>query len=49
MKAAHVVDAIVYMANLSLTTNVLFMTMMANRMRSSVGGEGSGTWLRFKF
>jgi NAD(P)-dependent dehydrogenase (short-subunit alcohol dehydrogenase family) len=30
--AAHVGDAIVYMANLPLSTNVLFMTVMANQM-----------------
>jgi NAD(P)-dependent dehydrogenase (short-subunit alcohol dehydrogenase family) len=32
MDAAHVGDAIVYMANLPLSTNVLFMTVMANQM-----------------
>src|SRR5215470_13156468 len=32
MEAAHVGDAIVYMANLPLSTNVLFMTVMANQM-----------------
>ena len=32
MDATHVGDAIVYMANLPLTTNVLFMTVMANQM-----------------
>ena len=32
MDASHVGDAIVYMANLPLTTNVLFMTVMANQM-----------------
>jgi NAD(P)-dependent dehydrogenase (short-subunit alcohol dehydrogenase family) len=32
MEAPHVGDAIVYMANLPLTTNVLFMTVMANQM-----------------
>jgi NAD(P)-dependent dehydrogenase (short-subunit alcohol dehydrogenase family) len=32
MDAAHVGEAIVYMANLPLSTNVLFMTVMANQM-----------------
>ena len=32
MEANHVGDAIVYMANLPLSTNVLFMTVMANQM-----------------
>ncbi len=32
MEAEHVGDAIVYMANLPLSTNVLFMTVMANQM-----------------
>ena len=32
MDAAYVGDAIVYMANLPLSTNVLFMTVMANQM-----------------
>ena len=32
MDARHVADAVVYMANLPLTANVLFMTVMANRM-----------------
>jgi NAD(P)-dependent dehydrogenase (short-subunit alcohol dehydrogenase family) len=32
MDAEHVGDAIVYMANLPLSTNVLFMTVMANQM-----------------
>jgi NAD(P)-dependent dehydrogenase (short-subunit alcohol dehydrogenase family) len=32
MDSAHVGDAIVYMANLPLSTNVLFMTVMANQM-----------------
>jgi NAD(P)-dependent dehydrogenase (short-subunit alcohol dehydrogenase family) len=32
MEASHVGDAIVYMANLPLDTNVLFMTVMANQM-----------------
>jgi NAD(P)-dependent dehydrogenase (short-subunit alcohol dehydrogenase family) len=32
MDASHVGDAIVYMANLPLSTNVLFMTVMANQM-----------------
>jgi NAD(P)-dependent dehydrogenase (short-subunit alcohol dehydrogenase family) len=32
MDAAHVGNAIVYMANLPLSTNVLFMTVMANQM-----------------
>jgi NAD(P)-dependent dehydrogenase (short-subunit alcohol dehydrogenase family) len=32
MDAAHVGNAIVYMANLPLDTNVLFMTVMANQM-----------------
>jgi NADP-dependent 3-hydroxy acid dehydrogenase YdfG len=32
MDAAHVGDAIVYMANLPLSTNVLFITVMANQM-----------------
>ena len=32
MDAAHVGDAVVYMANLPLSTNVLFMTVMANLM-----------------
>jgi NAD(P)-dependent dehydrogenase (short-subunit alcohol dehydrogenase family) len=32
MDADHVGDAVVYMANLPLSTNVLFMTVMANQM-----------------
>jgi NAD(P)-dependent dehydrogenase (short-subunit alcohol dehydrogenase family) len=32
MDAAHVGDAVVYMAGLPLSTNVLFMTVMANQM-----------------
>ena len=32
MDAEHVGDAVVYMANLPLSTNVLFMTVMANQM-----------------
>jgi NAD(P)-dependent dehydrogenase (short-subunit alcohol dehydrogenase family) len=32
MEANHVGDAVVYMANLPLSTNVLFMTVMANQM-----------------
>jgi NAD(P)-dependent dehydrogenase (short-subunit alcohol dehydrogenase family) len=32
MEAEHVGDAVVYMANLPLSTNVLFMTVMANQM-----------------
>ena len=32
MDAAHVGEAIVYMASLPLSTNVLFMTVMANQM-----------------
>jgi NAD(P)-dependent dehydrogenase (short-subunit alcohol dehydrogenase family) len=32
MDAKHVGDAVVYMANLPLDTNVLFMTVMANQM-----------------
>jgi NAD(P)-dependent dehydrogenase (short-subunit alcohol dehydrogenase family) len=32
MDAEHIGDAIVYMANLPLSTNVLFMTVMANQM-----------------
>jgi NAD(P)-dependent dehydrogenase (short-subunit alcohol dehydrogenase family) len=32
MDAAHVGDAVVYMANLPLSTNVLFITVMANQM-----------------
>jgi NAD(P)-dependent dehydrogenase (short-subunit alcohol dehydrogenase family) len=32
MEASHIGDAIVYMANLPLDTNVLFMTVMANQM-----------------
>jgi NAD(P)-dependent dehydrogenase (short-subunit alcohol dehydrogenase family) len=32
MEAVHVGEAIVYMANLPLSTNVLFMTVMANQM-----------------
>jgi NAD(P)-dependent dehydrogenase (short-subunit alcohol dehydrogenase family) len=32
MEAAHAGDAIVYMANLPLSTNVLFITVMANQM-----------------
>src|SRR5712664_3930379 len=32
MEAEHVGDAVVYMANLQLSTNVLFMTVMANQM-----------------
>ena len=32
MDAEHVGDAVVYMANLPLATNVLFMTVMANQM-----------------
>jgi hypothetical protein len=32
MEAQHVGDAIVYVANLPLSTNVLFMTVMANQM-----------------
>jgi NAD(P)-dependent dehydrogenase (short-subunit alcohol dehydrogenase family) len=32
MNADHVGDAVVYMANLPLDTNVLFMTVMANKM-----------------
>jgi hypothetical protein len=30
--AAHVGDAVVYMASLSLDANVLFMTVMATKM-----------------
>jgi NAD(P)-dependent dehydrogenase (short-subunit alcohol dehydrogenase family) len=32
MDAGHVGDAVVYMANLPLSANVLFMTVMANQM-----------------
>ena len=32
MDAEHVGDAVVYMAGLPLSTNVLFMTVMANQM-----------------
>jgi NAD(P)-dependent dehydrogenase (short-subunit alcohol dehydrogenase family) len=32
MDVRHVADAVVYMANLPLDTNVLFMTVMANKM-----------------
>jgi NAD(P)-dependent dehydrogenase (short-subunit alcohol dehydrogenase family) len=32
MEASHVGDAVVYMAGLPLSTNVLFMTVMANQM-----------------
>ena len=32
MDARHVADAVVYMANLPLNANVLFMTVMANGM-----------------
>jgi NAD(P)-dependent dehydrogenase (short-subunit alcohol dehydrogenase family) len=32
MEASHVGNAVVYMANLPLDTNVLFMTVMANQM-----------------
>ena len=32
MDAEHVGDAVVYMANLPPSTNVLFMTVMANQM-----------------
>jgi hypothetical protein len=32
MEADHVGNAIVYMAGLPLDTNVLFMTVMANKM-----------------
>ena len=32
MDADHVGNAVVYMASLPLDTNVLFMTVMANRM-----------------
>jgi len=32
MAAEHVGNAVVYMANLPLDTNVLFMTVMANKM-----------------
>jgi hypothetical protein len=32
MDAGHVGDAIVYMAGLPLSTNVLFITVMANQM-----------------
>ena len=32
MEAEHVGNAVVYMASLPLDTNVLFMTVMANKM-----------------
>ena len=32
MEAAHVADAVVYMAGLPLSANVLFMTVMATGM-----------------
>jgi hypothetical protein len=32
LDVAHVADAVLYMAGLPLDANVLFMTVMANRM-----------------
>src|ERR1700730_10685280 len=47
MDAEHVGDAVVYMANLPLSTNVLFMTVMANQMPFvGRGGRGSVSLVR---